>query len=141
MTLLRSFQQKHCAFRGCFGSGDDDEQLLCHLSRQHNDVLPKVTGELPSEQTPEEHIWAAYNESLAVAVRNGAPQATYAIDRRALRSYVAPFDPVTVREALLRERYRGGPSFFVVPRLADLPKMEEFLRERVPEVSYVVDHG
>ena len=52
-----------------------------------------------------------------------------------------PWDPVVVREALLREHYRGGQSFFVVPRIADLPDIEEFLREEVPEVRYVVAHG
>jgi transcription-repair coupling factor (superfamily II helicase) len=67
--------------------------------------------------------------------------ATPPVDRLAVRSYIAPFDPVTVREALLRERFRGGQSFFVVPRLSDLPQMEEFLREQVPEVTYVVAHG
>ncbi|MFT4792273.1 MAG: transcription-repair coupling factor (superfamily II helicase) [Paracoccaceae bacterium] len=67
--------------------------------------------------------------------------ATPPVDRLAVRTYIAPFDPVTVREALLRERYRGGQSFFVVPRLSDLPKMEEFLREQLPEVTYVVAHG
>ena len=46
-----------------------------------------------------------------------------------------------MREALLREHYRGGQSFFVVPRIADLPDIEEFLREDVPEVSYVIAHG
>ena len=63
------------------------------------------------------------------------------IDRLAIRTYVSTFDPVTVREALLREHYRGGQSFFVVPRIADIPEMEEFLREQVPEVSVVVGHG
>jgi transcription-repair coupling factor (superfamily II helicase) len=46
-----------------------------------------------------------------------------------------------MREALLRERYRGGQSFYVVPRIADLPDIEEFLREQVPEVKFVVAHG
>jgi transcription-repair coupling factor (superfamily II helicase) len=63
------------------------------------------------------------------------------IDRLAVRTYVMPWDPVVVREALLREHYRGGQSFFVVPRIADLPDIEQFLREEVPEVRYVVAHG
>ena len=63
------------------------------------------------------------------------------VDRLAVRTYVMPWDPVVVREALLREHYRGGQSFFVVPRIADLPDIEEFLREEVPEVRYVVAHG
>ena len=42
------------------------------------------------------------------------------VDRLAVRTYVGPLDPVTIREALLREHYRGGQSFYVVPRIADL---------------------
>ena len=63
------------------------------------------------------------------------------VDRLAIRTYVSEFDTVTIREALLREHYRGGQSFFVVPRIADLPEMEAFLREEVPEVKFVVAHG
>ena len=63
------------------------------------------------------------------------------VDRLAVRTYVMPWDGVVVREALLREHYRGGQSFFVVPRIKDLPDIEEFLREQVPEVRYVVAHG
>ena len=63
------------------------------------------------------------------------------IDRLAVRTYVTPFDGVVLREALLREHYRGGQSFFVVPRVADLPNMEEWLRQQVPEVKFVTAHG
>ena len=63
------------------------------------------------------------------------------VDRLSIRTYVSEFDPVTIREALLREHYRGGQSFFVVPRITDLPEVEDFLSEQVPEVSFVVAHG
>ncbi|HKX91318.1 MAG TPA: transcription-repair coupling factor [Sphingomicrobium sp.] len=63
------------------------------------------------------------------------------VDRLAVRTYVAPWDAVVVREALLREHYRGGQSFFVAPRIADLPQIEEWLREQVPEVKFVTAHG
>jgi len=63
------------------------------------------------------------------------------VDRLAVRTYVAPWDPVVIREALLREHDRGGQSFFVTPRIKDLPDIEEFLRTRVPEIKYVVAHG
>jgi transcription-repair coupling factor (superfamily II helicase) len=63
------------------------------------------------------------------------------IDRLAVRTYVMPWDPVVVREALMREHFRGGQSFFVTPRIADLPDLEAFLRKEVPEVHYVVAHG
>ncbi|WP_137786255.1 transcription-repair coupling factor [Sphingomonas sp. 3P27F8] len=63
------------------------------------------------------------------------------VDRLAVRTYVMPWDPVVLREALLREHYRGGQSFLVTPRIADLPDIEEYLRSEVPEIRYVIAHG
>jgi transcription-repair coupling factor (superfamily II helicase) len=63
------------------------------------------------------------------------------VDRLAVRTYVTPWDHVVMREALLREHYRGGQSFFVAPRIADLPDLEEWLRNEVPEVKAVTAHG
>ncbi|MBV9421227.1 MAG: transcription-repair coupling factor, partial [Alphaproteobacteria bacterium] len=63
------------------------------------------------------------------------------IDRLAVRTFVTPFDPLVVREALLREHYRGGQSFYVAPRIADLREAEEFLKATVPEVKTAVGHG
>ncbi|MDG2452628.1 MAG: transcription-repair coupling factor [Paracoccaceae bacterium] len=63
------------------------------------------------------------------------------VDRLAIRTYVSEFDTITLREALLREHYRGGQSFFVVPRISDLPEVEDFLKSEVPEVSYIQANG
>ncbi len=63
------------------------------------------------------------------------------IDRLAVRTFVTPFDPLVIREALLREHYRGGQSFYVAPRIADLREAEEFLKATVPEVKAMVAHG
>nr|WP_295669355.1 transcription-repair coupling factor [Sphingomonas sp.] len=63
------------------------------------------------------------------------------VDRLAVRTYIMPWDPVVLREALLREHYRGGQSFFVTPRVADVPEIEAFMRDHVPEVRAVVAHG
>ena len=46
-----------------------------------------------------------------------------------------------MREALLRERYRGGQAFYVCPRIDDLDEAAAFLRENVPEAKFVVAHG
>jgi transcription-repair coupling factor (superfamily II helicase) len=67
--------------------------------------------------------------------------ATPPVDRLAVRTYVSPWDDLVIREALLRERYRGGQSFFVVPRIADLADAEAFLRTHVPEVKAITAHG
>lgn len=63
------------------------------------------------------------------------------VDRLAVRTFVMPHDPVVVRDALLREHYRGGQSFYVVPRIADLPEIEEELKETVPEIRFISAHG
>ncbi len=67
--------------------------------------------------------------------------ATPPLDRLAVRTYVSPFDPVILRDALRRERYRGGQSFYVVPRIADLDDVAEFLDEYVPELRTARTHG
>ena len=63
------------------------------------------------------------------------------VDRLAVRTFVAPHDPLMIREALLRERYRGGQAFYVVPRIEDLAGVKDFLDKNVPEMKVAVAHG
>ena len=63
------------------------------------------------------------------------------IDRLAVRTFVSPFDPVVLREALRRERYRGGQTYYVCPRLTDLDDVAEFLAEAAPELRVARAHG
>ncbi len=74
-------------------------------------------------------------------VREMSLIATPPVDRLAVRTFVLPYDPVVVREAILREQHRGGQVFYVCPRIEDLPKVEERLRRLVPEVKVAVAHG
>ena len=63
------------------------------------------------------------------------------VDRLAIRTFVLPFDPLVIREAILREHYRGGQSFYVVPRIGDMQEVEETLKALVPEVKIIAAHG
>ncbi|HEX8166758.1 MAG TPA: DEAD/DEAH box helicase [Beijerinckiaceae bacterium] len=67
--------------------------------------------------------------------------ATAPARRRPIRTFVTPFDRVTMREALLRERRRGGQSFLVCPRIEDIEPMSARLKELVPELQVLVAHG
>jgi transcription-repair coupling factor (superfamily II helicase) len=67
--------------------------------------------------------------------------ATPPIDRLSVRTSVLPFDTVIIRDALMREHFRGGRSFYVAPRIADLEKIEEQLKKIVPELKYRIAHG
>ena len=63
------------------------------------------------------------------------------VDRMAVRTFVSPFDPLIVRETLMREHYRGGQSFYVCPRISDLKDVQEFLANHVPELKVTAAHG
>lgn len=63
------------------------------------------------------------------------------VDRLAIRTFVLPFDPFVVREAIMREHYRGGQTFYVCPRISDMADIEQTLKELVPEVKMITAHG
>jgi transcription-repair coupling factor (superfamily II helicase) len=74
-------------------------------------------------------------------VRDMSLIATPPVDRLAVRTFITPFDGVTIREALLREQYRGGQSFYVCPRVEDLASVAAEIRELVPEIRLGMAHG
>ncbi|MBU6499357.1 MAG: DEAD/DEAH box helicase, partial [Rhodospirillales bacterium] len=74
-------------------------------------------------------------------VREMSLIATPPVDRLAVRTFIMPFDAVVIREALQRERFRGGQVFCVVPRIEDLDRMAERLRQIIPEARTVQAHG
>ncbi|MCA0847731.1 transcription-repair coupling factor [Salipiger thiooxidans] len=115
----------------------DEEQ---HFGVNHKERLKQLRSDIHVLTLTATPIPRTLQLSLS-GVRDLSIIGTPPVDRLSIRTYVSEFDPVTIREALLREHYRGGQSFYVVPRISDLPEIEEFLREQVPEVSYVVAHG
>ncbi|MGZ9107933.1 MAG: transcription-repair coupling factor [Micavibrio sp.] len=74
-------------------------------------------------------------------VRDLSLIATPPVDRLAIRTFVLPFDPVVIREAILREHHRGGQTFYVCPRIGDMAELEQQLKELVPEVKIITAHG
>ncbi len=74
-------------------------------------------------------------------VREMSIIATPPVDRLAVRTFIMPWDGVVLREAIQRERFRGGQVFCVVPRIEDMLKTAERLREIVPEARIVEAHG
>ena len=74
-------------------------------------------------------------------VREMSLISTPPVDRLAVRTFIMPFDGVVIREAIQRERFRGGQVFCVVPRIEDLPRIAERLAEIVPEARMAQAHG
>ncbi len=115
----------------------DEEQ---HFGVQHKERLKQMRSDVHVLTLTATPIPRTLQLSLS-GVRELSIIATPPVDRLSIRTYVSEFDTVTIREALLREHYRGGQSFFVVPRISDLPEIEDWLRREVPEVSVVVANG
>jgi transcription-repair coupling factor (superfamily II helicase) len=115
----------------------DEEQ---HFGVKHKEKLKALRADVHMLTLSATPIPRTLQMALS-GIRELSIIATPPVDRLAVRTYVMPFDPIAVREALLREKYRGGQAYFVTPRLADLPRLETFLREQVPEVKFVVGHG
>jgi transcription-repair coupling factor (superfamily II helicase) len=115
----------------------DEEQ---HFGVAHKERLKQLRAEVHVLTLTATPIPRTLQLALT-GVRDLSIIASPPVDRLAVRTFVSPFDPLIVREALLRERYRGGQSFYVCPRIEDLAGAKDFLDKNVPEVRVAVAHG
>ena len=115
----------------------DEEQHFGVKHKEHLKAMRTDVHVLSLSATP---IPRTLQMALS-GIRDMSIIATPPVDRMAIRTYVLGYDPTTIREALLREKYRGGQAYYVVPRIADLAKITDFLRDHVPEIRFVVGHG
>src|SRR6202000_2058216 len=115
----------------------DEEQ---HFGVSHKESLKALKADMHVLTLTATPIPRTLQLALS-GVRDLSLITTPPVDRLAVRTFVTPFDPLVVREALLREHYRGGQSFFVAPRISDLRDAQTFLKEIVPEVKGALAHG
>jgi transcription-repair coupling factor (superfamily II helicase) len=115
----------------------DEEQ---HFGVAHKEKLKTLRSEVHVLTLTATPIPRTLQLALT-GVRDLSIIASPPVDRLAVRTFVSPFDPITVREALLREKYRGGQAFYVCPRIEDLAGAKDFLDKNIPEVRVTVAHG
>ena len=115
----------------------DEEQ---HFGVAHKEKLKTLRAEVHVLTLTATPIPRTLQLALT-GVRDLSIIASPPVDRLAVRTFVSPFDPITIREALLREKYRGGQAFYVCPRVEDLAGAKDFLDKNVPEVRVCVAHG
>jgi transcription-repair coupling factor (superfamily II helicase) len=115
----------------------DEEQ---HFGVSHKERLKQLRAEVHVLTLSATPIPRTLQLALT-GVRELSIIASPPVDRLAVRTFVAPHDPLMIREALLRERYRGGQAFYVVPRIEDLADVKDFLDKTVPEMKVAVAHG
>ena len=115
----------------------DEEQHFGVVHKEHLKSLKNNVHVLTLTATP---IPRTLQMALT-GVRQLSLITTPPVDRLAVRTFILPYDPVVVREAIHRERYRGGQVFYVCPRVSDLSHIELELRELVPDLRIVRAHG
>jgi transcription-repair coupling factor (superfamily II helicase) len=115
----------------------DEEQ---HFGVAHKERLKQLRSEIHVLTLSATPIPRTLQLALT-GVRELSIIASPPVDRLAVRTFVAPFDPLMIREALLRERYRGGQAFYVCPRIEYLAEAKDFLDKHVPEMKVAVAHG
>ena len=115
----------------------DEEQ---HFGVKHKEQLKNLKADVHVLTLTATPIPRTLQLALT-GVREMSLIATPPVDRLAVRTFVMPFDPVVVREAIIRERFRGGQTFYVCPRVQDQAFLKKKLKELVPEVSVATVNG
>ena len=115
----------------------DEEQRFGVAHKERLKKLRKLVDVLTLTATP---IPRTLHMSLA-GVRDMSIIATPPEDRRSIRTFVAKFDPVQIKDAIEQELKRGGQVYFVHNRVRSIHSMEKFLRELVPGARIAVAHG
>ncbi len=128
---------KSIAFRNLGLLVIDEEQ---HFGVKHKERLKELKSDVHVLTLSATPIPRTLQLALA-GVRELSLITTPPVDRLAVRTFISPFDTMVIRQTLLRERYRGGQSFYVVPRIADLDFVSAFIKETVPEVKVATAHG
>ncbi len=115
----------------------DEEQ---HFGVKHKEALKSLKADVHVLTLTATPIPRTLQLALT-GVREMSVIATPPVDRLAVRTFIMPWDSVVIREAIQRERFRGGQVFCVVPRIEDMAKVSERLAEIVPEARIVQAHG
>ncbi len=106
----------------------DEEQ---HFGVRHKERLKELKSDVHVLTLSATPIPRTLQLALT-GVRELSLIATPPVDRMAVRTFISPFDPLVIRETLLRERYRGGQSFYVCPRVSDLAEVRDSCTRRCP---------
>ncbi len=115
----------------------DEEQHFGVAQKEHIKDIGKSAHVLTLSATP---IPRTMQMALG-GVRQLSIIATPPIDRLAVRSFAGPFDPLTIKEAIDRELFRGGQIFAVTPKIHRLDAIQDSLRAIYPNLRMIVAHG
>lgn len=115
----------------------DEEQRFGVTHKERISEIRRAVDVLTLSATP-------IPRTLGMAVsglRNMSVIATAPAERRAIRTVSARFDPELIREAILRERARGGQIYYIQPLIEGIEERAAMLRALVPGLRVAALHG
>ena len=115
----------------------DEEQ---HFGVSQKEQLKKIRGDIHVLTLSATPIPRTLQMALT-GVREMSLIATPPVDRLAVRTFVGPWDSIILREAIIREKLRGGQIFLVCARVKDMQKLFDRITKLVPEASVLSAHG
>ena len=116
---------------------DEEQKLGTQQKEKLKEIAPKAHV-ISLSATP---IPRTLSLSLS-GIRDLSLILTAPYERLSVRTFLSPFDEFTIIEAIKREVLgRKNGVFFVTPRRKDIPFLERFIKEKLPEIKYVVAHG
>jgi transcription-repair coupling factor (superfamily II helicase) len=115
----------------------DEEQRFGVKHKEHLKKLRYSVDILTLTATPiPRTLYLALMGGRDISVINTPPSQRLPVD-----TLVTHYDDTLIRDAILREKKRGGQVFFVHNRIDGIEKIAEHIKSLVPDVSVVVAHG
>lgn len=115
----------------------DEEQRFGVKHKEHLKKMRFNVDILTLTATPiPRTLYLALMGGRDISVINTPPSERLPVETR-----VVHYDEELIRDAILREKRRGGQVFFVHNRIAGIGKIAERIKALVPGVSVVVAHG
>ncbi len=129
--------QKDVAFKDLGLLIIDEEQ---RFGVAHKEYLKKMRREVDVLTLSATPIPRTLHMSL-VGIRDMSTMETPPEARLPIKTYVAAYNDLLVREAILRELERNGQVYFVHNRVQSIGLVADKLRDLVPEAKIAVGHG
>ena len=76
-----------------------------------------------------------------VGLRDLSIISTAPVNRQTIKTEVLSFDDNVIKDAIIAEKNRGGQIYYVCPRVRELDEVEEFLKNKLPDIPYRIAHG
>ncbi len=115
----------------------DEEQRFGVKHKEHLKQLRLSVDVMTLSATPiPRTLYLSLMGGRDISIINTPPS-----DRLPVETYVTHYDDALIRNAVLKEKKRGGQTYFVHNRIEGIEKIAKKLSELLPEIKTAIAHG